>query len=306
LEARKKTRREPMAANSTRPGEFLGATIVRLEGEHIVLKTADGTLARIGSGIGEDFDVDGRKLTRRENARILKAGNVVDVKTRQSTRTGQMFLASIRLVRGELLPAPTATASAARARPDMSNQPATYRGARIVKVSNYQRLVDVGGQQILLGSVTRATKAFDMQGKPIADGHATRLIWEANVVDVVTDPPTRGTAYTRGSAKSGSSRARSASKTRQPGSSQGKLSCHVRGVFPPHLKRRTAPAAPAGRSNLPRVLERGASEAYPLNQAGRDARASRFPHHPNNDDGRGQGPSLLGDQRLFSPTIPYP
>lgn len=191
--AQKKARREQMVANSTKPGEFPGATIVRVEGQHVILRTANGGQARIGSGIGDAFGLDGRKLARGEDARILKPGNVVDVETRQSTRTGQPFLASIRLVRGELLPAPTAARTAAPTRAAMSKQPVAYSGARILKVLRYQMLVEVGGQQVVLGSVTRATKAFDMQGKPIADGQAARLIWEGNVVNVVTDPPFRGT-----------------------------------------------------------------------------------------------------------------
>lgn len=193
--ARKAMRREQAAADSTRPGEFRGATIDHVDGQHVTLVTADGARARVGAGIGEAFGLDGRKLARGDSARVLKPGNVVDVETRRSTRTGQLFLASVRLVRGELLPAGRPAAPATPAEPAVSDRPATYHKARILKVSNYQMLVEVGGQQVLLGSVTRATKAFDLKGKPIADGQAARLIWEGNVVDVVTDPPTRGAAY---------------------------------------------------------------------------------------------------------------
>jgi uncharacterized protein (TIGR03067 family) len=85
-------------------------------------------------------------------------------------------------------PAPSAPAPPAR-----QPGPVTFRGAKILKVMNYQMLVEVDGKQIKLGSITRATKAFDAQGKPIADGQATRLIWEGNVVDVTIEDPQFGT-----------------------------------------------------------------------------------------------------------------
>jgi len=71
--------------------------------------------------------------------------------------------------------------------------PATYHSAKILSVVRYQMRVLVDGKEIRIGRINYTTKAFDIAGKPIADGQASRLIWEGNVVDLVTQDPFRGT-----------------------------------------------------------------------------------------------------------------
>jgi hypothetical protein len=191
------------AAGGLRAEEYKEATIKgRGERGVVILQVKDKDVTVTPSLSMKAFDMDGKEFSKTGTDpkdvkgmfiayRLLKEGNVVDVKTEKARDGKTEFIREIKLVKGELLPEGKATQEGGKTSKEEKGKAAAkgttmeYKGAVVKKYQTPYLTLTVEDKEVKVIPSNSGMKAFDAQGQEVKKDRL-RVLKEGNVVDVVT------------------------------------------------------------------------------------------------------------------------
>ena len=160
-------------------------TVVKAESKGpVVLRASNGAEVSVVPLLKKAFDAEGKPLPDDQLKRVLKEGNILEVKLSTANKDRQV-LSEARLVSGEL-----ADESSTSKRPAAPEVFAEYRGARIKMYGFKGSVIEVDGKEVLIGTGTPVSKYLDEKGEPITGSAAHLAAFKPGTqVDVIVGPP---------------------------------------------------------------------------------------------------------------------
>src|SRR5262249_174472 len=167
--------------------EYKAATIKGIgKGGIVLLQVEDREVKLAPVSSMKAYDADGKLLDDGKNIatfghafRVIKAGNVVDVKSEMKGKLE--VIREIHLRQGEL----TAAAKPVEKRSSGKTEGHHYERAVVKKFEKYVLFLDFEDGEVRVGT-NNSTKAEDADGKQLKKGEYVRLLKKGNVLDVKT------------------------------------------------------------------------------------------------------------------------
>jgi hypothetical protein len=176
------------AASALRAEEFKDAKIVKIAEKLLVTFEAGGKQHQVTAyPFLKGFGTDGKQLTELgHGVRVLKEGNVLDLKTESMKLTGQaqMYISEARLKKGELQSIEVLRSIAT---PNVRGKKSSATSARlftVVKAEPRRAVVLRGADGEEISAFPSLNKATDATGEPLPADQLQRVLRVGNVLEV--------------------------------------------------------------------------------------------------------------------------
>jgi len=159
-------------------------TVVKAEPRRaVVLRGADGKEISAIPSLNKATDAAGQPLPDDQLQRVMKVGNVIEVKLGKVSNSQQQTVKEARLVSGELAPLETKA-------PAAPVEVKEYKGVVLKKFGIRGSAIEVDGKEIAIGNWNQKSVFFDIKGQQVKSGPDIMAAVKAgSVVDIKLGPP---------------------------------------------------------------------------------------------------------------------
>ena len=167
-------------------------TVVKAEPRRaVVLRGADGKQVSAIPSLDKATDAAGQPLPDDQLQRVMKVGNVLEVKLGKVSNSQQQTIKEARLVSGELVPLAPSTPAAPI---DVKE----YRGVVLKKFGIRGSAIEVDGKEIAIGNWNPKSVFFDVKGQQVKSGpDILAAVKAGSIVDIKLGPqPPKGSGAT--------------------------------------------------------------------------------------------------------------
>ncbi|MGI8978016.1 MAG: hypothetical protein ACR2FY_02200 [Pirellulaceae bacterium] len=175
-----------MAAGTLRGEEYKGATITKIDDKlGMSLEIGSKRVVVTAFPFMKGFGTDGKELKDiGHGLRVLKVGNVVDIKTEVMKLRGkpETFISEARLIKGELQSLEVLRSQAGKKPAKGDSQPLPQY--TVVKADRTGPVVLRGEDGKEIEAKPSLAKAFDDQGEPLPSDQFSRVLKAGNVLEV--------------------------------------------------------------------------------------------------------------------------